>query len=203
MLDLFFGNNAGWFTLPAFVGTFFFTLRLVLLLMGGASDADFDAGGDFDSGGDFESGGDVGETQDHTDPGDAFKLLSIQSIATFLMGFGWAGLGAYRGSGWEWPFSLLCAAAGGVGMVWLLGLLLKFVYDFQSSGNININDAYGTEGTVYVSIPKDGKRGQVRVVIKGRQRIFNAVTEGTPIDSRCRVRVTRVNRDNTLTVVAI
>ena len=92
---------------------------------------------------------------------------------------------------------------GWTGMVWLLGLLLKMVYDLQSSGNINIKDAHGAEGSVYVSIPANGKRGQVRLVINGRQRMFNAVTEGTPIDARSRVRVTRVNRDNTLTVVAI
>ena len=204
MLDLFFSNNAGWFTLPAFVGTFFFVLRLILMTTGavGDVDADVDAGGDFDAGGgDFD--GDGGDGGDHADSGDAFKLLSIQAIAAFLMGFGWAGLGAYKGSDWPWHISLLCAAIGGVGMVWLLTLLLKFIYSLQASGNINIQDAMDAEGTVYVKVPSDGKRGQVRLVIDGRQRIFNAVSEEDVIETKRRVRVVRVNRDNTLTVRAI
>lgn len=203
MLDLFFSNNAGWFTLPAFLGTFFFLLRLILMSTGavGDVDADVDAGGGFD--GDVGDVGDGGDGGDHADPGDAFKLLSIQVIAAFFMGFGWAGLGAYKGSDWPWHISLFCAAVGGVGMVWLLTLLLKFIYSMQASGNIDINDCAGAEGTVYVTVPDDGKRGQVRLVIDGRQRIFNAVSEEGVIESKRRVRVMRVNRDNTLTVRAI
>ena len=119
------------------------------------------------------------------------------------MSFGWAGLGAYKGSDWAWHISLLCAAIGGVGMVWLLTLLLKFIYSLQASGNINIQDAMDAEGTVYVKVPSDGKRGQVRLVIDGRLRTFNAVSEEGVIESKRRVRVVRVNRDNTLTVRAI
>ena len=33
------------------------------------------------------------------DSGDAFQILSIQTMAAFMMGFGWGGLGAFRGSG--------------------------------------------------------------------------------------------------------
>lgn len=209
MLDLFFSNNAGWFALPAFVGTFFFVLRLVLLTVGAVGDADVDAdavGGDFDVGGDVEldmDGADVPHPGDHVDPGDAFRIVSVQTIAAFLMGFGWAGLGAYRGSNLEWPLSLAIAAAGGVGMVWLLMLLLKFIYSLQSSGNVDLRDALGAEGVVYVTIPGDGRRGQARIVIDGRQRIFNVVSEGGEIETKRRVRVVRINRDRTLTVRAL
>ncbi len=199
-MDLFFGDHAGCFTLPAVVGTFFFALRLAFLLIGGASDADLDLDVDVDA--DFDVTGDAPEGDHHADPGDAFKLLSVQSAAAFLMGFGWLGLGGLRGAGWDWPVSLAIAFAGGIGMVWLLGLLLRAVYDLQSSGNIDINDAIGAEGSVYVSIPVDG-RGQVRLVINERQRIWNAVTEGEALPRRARVRVTRVNQDHTLTVAPI
>lgn len=207
MLELFFGNNAGWFTLPALLGTFFFTLRLVLLFAAGvgadAVDVDIDAGGiDVDAGGDVDLG-DAPDGGDHADSTEAFKLLSVQAIAAFLMGFGWAGLGAFKGSGWRWEISLLSAVAGGIAMVWVLTLLLKLIYDLQSSGNVNIQDALGAEGTVYLTVPGDGKRGQVRLVLDGRQRIFNATTEGDSIESKRRVKVTRVNSDNTLTVAAM
>jgi len=189
MLELFFDNGAGWFSLPAFVGTFFFAMRLVFMAVGGAGDLDVDtaAGGD-----------------GHGDPGDAFKILSVQVIAAFLMGFGWAGLGAYRGSELSWQWSLAIGAVGGVGMVWLLMILLKFILSLQSSGNVNINDALGVEGTVYISVPGDGKRGQVRIVVGGRQRIYNAISEDkSPIESRRRIKVVQVGTDSTLTVRAV
>ena len=56
---------------------------------------------------------------------------------------------------------------------------------------------------MYVTVPSDGKRGQVRLVIDGRLRTFNAVSEEDVIKTKRRVRVVRVNRDNTLTVRAI
>ena len=202
MLELFFGNNAGWFTFPAIVGTFFFLLRLILMGVGGTSDVD--AGGDVDFDGGVDVDADGGDSDaDHSDSGDAFKMLSIQTIAAFVMGFGWAGLGAYKGSHIEWPMSLFIGAIGGIAMVWVLTLLLKLMYDLQSSGNINLKNALGSEGTVYVTIPDDGRKGQVQVVIDGRQRIYKAVTEGEAIPARRRVKVTCVNRDNTLTVTAI
>ena len=52
-------------------------------------------------------------------------------------------------------------------------------------------------GTVYVRVPARGEgRGQVRVVVNGRQRIFNAISEGGAVESKTHVRVTRVNSFN-------
>lgn len=184
MQQLFFGDSAGWFTVPALIGTAVFGLKLLMSLVGdvaGNLDIDIDA--------------------DHTDPDTAFKFLSIQSIAAFLMGFGWVGLAAYHGSDWGWVTSAVLGVAGGAAMVWLLGILLKAVYDLQSSGNVTIRDAVGREGDVYVTVPGGSSgRGQVKVTIGNRQRIFGAVTEGEELPSATRVRVLKANEDNTLTV---
>lgn len=177
-------NGAGWFTVAAFVGTIFFLGRLALMFVGGDGgvDADFD-------------------TDIHGDPGDAFKVLSIQAVAAFLMGFGWAGLAGLNGFGWTWTNSLLFAIVAGAGMVWLLGLLLKAVHDLQSTGNVRMESAVGTEGQVYANIPESGSgRGQVQIVIDGRQRLYSAISEGEAIPSQTRIRVIRVNEDRTLTV---
>ncbi|UCD75277.1 MAG: hypothetical protein JSV91_16020, partial [Phycisphaerales bacterium] len=161
MMDVLFGDNVGWFTAPAIIGSFFFLLRLTLMLAGGhVGDADADAGMDVDVHADVGADvhGDVGagdgiDQADHVDSGDAFKLLSVQSIAAFLMGFGWGGLGVCRGTDWGWTVALFVAIACGAGMVWILSLLLKAVYDLQSSGNISIQSAVGHEGSVYVTVP--------------------------------------------------
>ncbi|MHC4908560.1 MAG: hypothetical protein ACYTF9_02415 [Planctomycetota bacterium] len=193
MIDKLFVGEAAWYGVPAVVGTLFFLVRLGLMAVGSAGDAD---AGDFDPDADVDVAG-----GDHGDSGDAAKALSIQSVATFAMGFGWGGLAALHG--FDQPI-IVCLTSGlitGALLVWLLGMLLKVVYDLQSSGNVSIQSAQDKEGAVYVRVPgnRDG-RGQVRLVINGRQRIFNAVTEGDTIDRGAQVRVMRVNDDNSLTV---
>lgn len=201
MSDLFLGVPAVWFTVPALIGTLFFSLRLGLMLVGGAEtglDADVDV--DFDVDIDVDADVDV----DHGDSSEAFKLLSLQSIAAFLMGFGWGGLGALRGAGWSLTMSGAFGVAVGAGMVWLLGKLLGFVYRLQSSGNISIQQALDMEGTVYTSIPAYGQgKGLIRLVIDDRERFYRAVSDGEAVPSRERVRVVAVNDDNSVTVAQV
>ena len=117
------------------------------------------------------------------------------------MGFGWLGLAGLKG-GTEWgPLMInIVAVAGGAGMVWVLAMLLRGVASLQSSGNVSIQSAAGHEGDVYLTVPGAGGRGQVRVTVENRQRIYNAVTTGEDLPTGTRVRVVKVNDDNTLTV---
>jgi membrane protein implicated in regulation of membrane protease activity len=186
MYEIFFADNAVWFTVPAVLGTVFFAGRLALMFMGVSHDL---------------PGVDAVDVH-HGDSSEAFKALSVQGIAAFFMGFGWGGLGGLKGTEWGWTGAMLSALIGGVAMVWLLGLLLKAVYDLQSSGNFKIENAIGVEGSVYANIPGHGEgRGQVKIVIDDRQRIFNAVSEGESLPSNTNVRIVKVNDDNTLTVI--
>lgn len=187
MLERLFAQEALFFTIPALAGTGVFLLRLALMALGGL-------GGDVDA--DVDADG--------SDSTDAFRLLSIQSIAAFLMGFGWGGVGGFIGFDWSFGMSLLLGAAFGAALVWLLGLLMKAMYDLQTSGNVHIQDAVGVEGAVYTNVPEKGSgRGQVRVVIDGRDRIYNAISDRQAIPTRSRVRVVRVNQDHTLTVTPV
>lgn len=215
-MDFFFGDTpSSVFTAAAIFGTVFFLIRLALMFMG-VGDTDFDGGGGGGGGGgDFGGGHDAGfdmghldvdPTIDahHPDSSHAFKMLSIQSIATFIMGFGWGAIGAYRGSDMGVGASLAIGAIIGVAMVWLLGWLLKGVYDLQSSGNFPIRALVGRPGEVYLTVPaargpKPGV-GKVRVTFDSRRRIFNALSEGDAIPTGSRVRVVRVHDDLTLTV---
>lgn len=204
MQELLFGPVAVWFTVPALVGTVFFGLRTLSMLIGGAEtgmdggvdvDVDFDV--DVDAGADLD-GADVDVDSDSS---DAFKILSLQTISAFLMGFGWGGIGAHLGG--EWPlvvavgFALVC----GVGMVWLLAKLLRFVYGLQSSGNVPMYHALETEGTVYNTVPaKRTGLGRVRVVIGDREQYYRAITDGEEIATSETVRVVEINDDNSVTV---
>ena len=207
MLQSLFDQEALLFTVPALLGTAVFLIRLGLMTIVGLDhdvdvphdvdiphDVAVDMQGDVDLGHDVESG----------DSTEAFKLLSIQSVAAFLMGFGWGGVGALLGFEWSFPMSLLLGVGFGLVLVWLLGILMKAMYDLQSSGNVRVEDAVGAEGQVYANVPASaGGRGQVRVVISDRARIYNAVSDGDAIKTGSRVRVVRVNEDRTLTVTAV
>ena len=211
MMDLFFADHAGWFTVPAAFGTFVFVVRLCLLLVGGATDADIGdaatADVDFDVHGDVHAdiGTDaVGEVHhgSHLDPGHALQILSVQSISAFLMGFGLGGLGAYRGTGWDILPSVFTALVIGVAFMWIIIMLMRAMYKLESSGNVSIRDAVGREGSVYVTIPANGAgTGQISIILNKRQRMYRARTDGeTELARHTRVKVVRINDARTLTV---
>jgi membrane protein implicated in regulation of membrane protease activity len=183
MLDYLFSYPAAWYSVPALIGTVFFLLRIVLMLAGMG-----------DHGFDFDHDVDV----NHPDSGHSFEILSIQSIAAFAMGFGW---GAFAGlkSGFSPVGVNLVGLGAGVGMVWLLAIALRAMADLQTSGNIPLTSAIGKEGDVYVTVPGTAGRGQVRLTVDERQRFYDAVAEET-LPTGTRVRVVKVNDDNTLMV---
>jgi len=207
MLDPLFQGDALWFTVPALFGTLVFILRMVLMLVGGDT-GDGGDGGDLGHAGDVGDFGDTGDGsldfdgQHHPSSNTAFEILSVQSISIFLMGFGWVGIGCLLGSGWSTGVALALGVVGGVAMVWIMARTLGAVRTLEGSGNVKIQSTLGLEGDVYARIPAGG-RGQVRLVIDSRQRIYNAVSRDTDIASQSRVRVVGVNDDNTITVEPI
>ena len=199
MFDKLFEGDLLWFSLPAFVGTGIFLVRMVLMLLGGGSG---DGGGDLDLGdadlgdGDFADGGD--------DSAEAFEVLSIQTLAVFAMGFGWTGIGCVFGTGLGTGLATLIGVLGGVVMVWILARALGAMRELESDGNVSIRQTLGLEGEVYARIPAHGEgRGQVQLVVGHSQRTFNAVSEAAELTTRTRVRVIGVNSDNTVTVQAV
>lgn len=203
MLDALFAHDVLWFSLPAVFGTGVFLIFIFMMLTGVAVDAHAggDPGGGFDAVLDDPQG--VGIDGDDAS-GDSFKVLSLQSIAAFMMGFGWGGFAARQTFAHDsYALAIVTGAGIGVAMVYVLGLSLKAVRDLQSSGNISIHEAVGSEGEVYVRVPGDGGGlGRVRVVIHEHQRIYNARTEGEELPRSSRVRVVGVS-GSTLVVTRV
>ncbi|MBA4039735.1 MAG: hypothetical protein C0468_05370 [Planctomyces sp.] len=189
LLTLMFDSDGVWFTVPALVATGVFMIKLLAGVsgLGGMEE--------------LETGMEALDMSD-ADSVAAFKWLSVQGVAAFVMGFGWGGLAALKGSGLELVPSVAVGVAVGVGMVWLLAWCMKLVHDLSVSGNISKEMAVGLEGDVYVTVPVvgGGAGGKVRVVIKERQRIYDAVSEGPEIGVGTRVRVVRANEDQSVTV---
>lgn len=191
MLDALFSGTAVWFSVPALLGSAFYLMRVVLLLIGAGDHGGLDHP---DVG-----AGDV----HHGDSGGAFAVVSTQAVAAFLMGFGWSGLVALHATDGRWPIvGVIAVAIAGGCVVWLIqAALLRSMMRLQTSGNISIQQALGSVGTVYTLVPAPGRgSGQVRLVVDGRQRIFGAVSQGPELASQTRVKVIKVNDDNTLVV---
>jgi hypothetical protein len=194
MLDVLLGGNAALFGVPALLGTLFFLGRLVLMFVAGDGDLNQDIGIHVDV-------GHPGDAAGHTDSSSAFKILSLQAIAAFLMGFGWGGLGVVRGWGWPVLAGVAAGVVTGSAMAWVLGKLLLWISRMQSSGTQPMESALYEEGVVYVKVPERRLgRGVVRVVVDERMQYYPAVTDGSALDSQAAVRITAINDDHTLTV---
>jgi membrane protein implicated in regulation of membrane protease activity len=191
MWDLLFTGQAVWFSVPALVGTGLFLLKFVLMLAGGDHHGGFDA---HDADG-LDHGADGHD-------GDAdLKLLSVQGVLAFLMGFGWTGLLVLSSTRAQLIVALAVALAVGTAAMYAMARAMAAMMKLQASGNVDVKAAVGTMGTVYVGIPGDGRgMGQVTLVIGDKQRTYNAVSSGGELVRNAKVRVVGIQGQNTLSV---
>ena len=177
----------------ALFGTVFFIVRLVIQFVGMDS---HDVAGDTpdfmpDAPQDFHA---VGNSD------VSFKLVTIQGITAFFMLFGLTGIALKQTKATGDVQAILIAAAAGIAMTWLQAKFMAMLFKLQSSGNLNVHNAVGQEGTVYVTI-KAGATGQAQVAVQGRRKIFEAVSKDKgEIKTGERVRVAEVSSGNVLVV---
>lgn len=173
------------YTLSASIGGLLFLIRLLLQFMGSDDGSDLDPI-------DGETG--------LSDSDLSFKILSFQGITAFLMMFGLAGLALVIESKVGGSLSLLGASLAGFISVWIIGKIFSLSGRLVSSGTIDMNNAVGEEGQVYLNIPASGI-GKVTIVIQNHQKTFDAVAEKKgEIKTGERVIVTRIVSGNTLVV---
>jgi len=164
------------FLICAVIGSTLFLIRTVLFFVGGDADSDID--GDFDADididGDIDFDGDVSD-MGHLDSAASFHIFSLHGITGFFMMFGLVGLAMSLQS----KFSPLVAVGGGliagVFTMWLVAKIFMSMKKLQSDGTLNLRNAIGKDGTVYLTISADGI-GKVRVIVQGSLKIFNAVS---------------------------
>ncbi len=202
----------------AVFGAALFIVRVALFFIGhagGDADTGFDADADFhadfgtDVDADMDIDGDVGhvEIDGHADVhhggGDSdasFKLLTLQGITAFLMMFGLVGLAMHINSRSSEPLAILAGFAAGMLALYVVAKLFAFMKGLQSSGTVDIRNAVGAAGSVYLTIPTGGI-GEVQVAVQERLRIYEAKAEnGEEIKTGQNVRVVNVVGGNTLVV---
>ena len=206
-----FSGLEGLFLVCAAAGGLLFVVRLVLQFVGGDAAGHHDVSSAMDA-----AHADIGDASFHdagTDFHDvdanihdsylSFKILSFQGLTAFFMMFGLVGLAMMKQTGQGPVPSLFAAIAAGVGTVWIIGLIFREAGALQVSGNINLRNAVGQEGEVYLTIPSSGT-GKARVTVQERMRIYDAVSTGSEqIKTGQRVRVIDVTPQDVLVVERI
>ena len=132
----------------------------------GSTQFDVNAASDFDP---DTSGGDINDTS-------GLSLFTIRGIVAFFSVGGWTGLvlSKYTSSYIAIPIAFIAGTAALVG----IALLFKYAMRFQDKGNIDIKNAIGKVGSVYLTIPanKTGK-GKINVMVQERFVELDAVTD--------------------------
>ena len=173
------------------IGGTLFILRLGMMFFGGGMSDDG-----------LESALDAGNADvsgDHADADASFKLLSLQGLTSFFMMFGLVGLALLRANLHE-LITIVGGILAGLAMVAITGVVFTQMKRLQTEGTINIQNTVGTDGAVYLTIPKNGT-GQVQVIVQGSLKIFDAVSANkNQIATGEKVRVTGVASGNTLIV---
>jgi hypothetical protein len=191
-------------------------------------DVDFDgADVDFDGGApDLDIGGDVGDISagagdwyghlpdadlsrmaapeaDTFDggAGTGIHLFTLQGVIAFFAVFGWSGLIMLK--------SGLPAAAGmGIGIVLgfaamlVIALIFRGMMRLQQDGSMDIRNALGKSGTVYMRVPAARtQKGKVSIIIQEQLMELDAVTdEADSIPTGSEVTVIGISNGNALIV---
>ena len=146
-------------TIPA---TVVFLILLALTIFG--SDADVDVDTDVD--GDISDGDSI-----------PFPFLSLKNIVAFFAVFGWSGIGFINAGLSSWLVILLAFICG-ILMMFLMASLFYFMSKLAESGTLNMKNAVGKLGEVYLVVP--GNRagmGKVQLNVQGSLRTLDAITD--------------------------
>ncbi|TAD98706.1 MAG: hypothetical protein EAZ97_10530 [Bacteroidetes bacterium] len=107
--------------------------------------------------------------------------LTSAVVSLFCIG-GWTGVLAYQMTTLSPNAILGTALLSGILGAIVTRLLLKMMKTWESSGNLDIKNAIGKIGTVYLTIPANRTdEGQIQVEIQGRLVTIEAMTEGEAI----------------------
>lgn len=179
--------------------TIILVIQSVMLLFGfgfdhadaGGLDADVDADAEMDVDMDAQDGfhGDLrhGEADSGEDMDPGLRLFTVRGLVAFFAVGGWTGLvlSKYLNAGLAVGLAFLAGAAALVG----IALLFKYAFRLQDKGNLDVENALGKTGKVYIPVPACEKgQGKITIMLQERLVELDAVTKaqqqiptGTPV----------------------
>lgn len=137
-------------------------IQTLMTFMGLSGDIDVDFNGD-------------GEVD--MDGGSSMTIFSVRNLVAFFTFFGWSGLWMLR-SGMSPVVTTFVSIVVGVIFVAISMGLFFMVSKMQRSGNLNLSNAVGKIGEVYIPIPANRKRtGKVLINFQGSLKELEALTD--------------------------
>ena len=136
-----------------------------------------------------------------TGEGGASGIFSIRTIGAFFAGFGWAGAAMLQ-AGYSTGAATFVATITGSVFLGIVIYLMSYLHSLRQEGTLNYKNAIGNVGNVYLPIPPKRKgMGQVEVMVQGRLRIVQALSDSDKkIGNRVAVRVTETIDEQTILV---
>lgn len=197
------------FYLIAIPATLVLIIQTIMLLFGLGHSGDTDMDHDFDhdldhdaAGGPCDSDHAFDPDHDHDTGADheaGLRLITVRGIVAFLAVSGWVGIALL-----ELKLSSLIAVPlailAGFSAMFLVAAVMLWVSRMQQSGNLDLHNAIGLTGDVYVPIPKGGK-GKVTLVVQERFLELDASCDSQDLHTGDRIRVIGVTPYDTLLVV--
>ncbi len=143
----------------ALIASVFFVFVLATTLLGGDAD-----GMDVDA--DIEG-----------DTGIGFQFFSFKNIVAFFTIFGWSGI-SFLEAGMSKGIVVLLAAICGLAMMFVMAFLIYQMRKMTSSGTLQMKNAIGQIGSVYLTIGANRSRlGKVQITVQGSLRELEALTD--------------------------
>lgn len=167
------------------VGSMLFLFVLVTTILGGEADG---LDGDVDV--DVES-----------DTGIGFQFLTFKNLVAFFTLFGWIGISCIS-YGMGKGMTVVLSIIAGLIMMFIMAFLILQISKLVSSGTLQMKNAVGHLGQVYLTVGASSSRvGKVQVTVQGTLRELEALTnETSDLETGTVVKVTGVT-DNGMLIV--
>ena len=132
----------------------------------------------------------------------SLHLFTFRGVTAFLAVYGWGALAVSR-AGHPWLMAILLGLVLGAAAMIMVALVMQLVLRLQADGTVSIQNAVGSGGEVYLSVPAlRAGEGKVNVVIQGTMTECAAVTdEEAAIPTGAPVTVVGVTRERQLIVM--
>lgn len=184
----------------AIPATLLLIILIVMMLVGfGNDDVDGDTADEFD--GESDADATDGDT-----PDAGLSFFTLRGIVSMFSIMGWSGL-IFLDAGMGLPVwaGVAISVALGLLTLFLVALAMRGISRLQSSGNLDLRNAIGKVGQVYLTIPADGaSAGKVNLTVQEQFKEFSAITTAKePIKTGAYVRVVSVSESGVLLVEPI
>lgn len=129
-------------------------------------------------------------------------VLSIRALVAFFTFFGLGGL-AGNAAGLDPRSTVFVAIGGGLASMLIVAYVMNLLVGLHSSGSLDMSNAIGKTGRVYLRVPAEKKgQGKVHVVVQGRTVEARAVTSGPELATGSAARVVALVDAGTLEVTS-